>query len=399
MKELFSRYSDQEALRIARLIGEYINGTISHNDHVKLDDWVAESDENMELFLKLTDEKNIAEAKQWIAGIDTEKALRAAEARINFEKLKRKSLWQRSVPYGIAAVVIIAAGLIVLKPFQKKPAKEIVESTSGEIIPGTDKAVLILNDGKEVGLGMATNKEIAVQGTTTISDAGGELTYSSATIVLEELYNTVRVPNGGQYKLILADGSKVWLNSGSSIRFPVSFHGIARTVSMTGEAYFEVTKDSSKPFFVSVGDTKIEVLGTKFNVSAYLDEPVIKTTLAEGKLRVTSPSGSLLLAPLEESERDSTGHLRKYTTTTEEALAWKDGLFYYKNEPIETIMRGIARWYDAQIEYRDKPGDHFNVELSRTEPVTNVLRLMELTNRVYFKIENKKIIVSKHKIS
>jgi len=397
MKEYFSNYSDQEAYRIARLIAGFLRGTLSKTEHLELDDWVAASDENMQLFERLTDEKNLEEAAKWMESVETEKALQEKKKEIVFNRPATSKPWLRFLPYAVAASVILVVGLIVFKPFggSKPDKKDSITTTPNDILPGGNKAILTLSDGKTIILDSAINGALTTQGNTSITKSDGQLEYGNSTTTEELLFNTISTPKGGQYKLTLSDGSKVWLNAASSINYPVSFNGSERSVTITGEAYFEVAKDATKPFKVKVHDALIEVLGTHFNVNAYSNEPVIRTTLAEGSVRVSTKASNAILAPGQEAQLNPQGEIKTIAANLEETLAWKDGQFLFKDAPIENIMRQVERWYDAEIVYENKPADHFNVELSRDVPVSKMLRFLELTNRVHFKIEKKKIVVSK----
>jgi ferric-dicitrate binding protein FerR (iron transport regulator) len=198
----------------------------------------------------------------------------------------------------------------------------------------------------------------------------------------------------------LADGTKVWLNAASSVRFPVAFTGKERKVEITGEAYFEVAKDKTKPFRVKANSSEIEVLGTHFNVNAYDDEASIKTTLLEGKVKISVPvsgrkSSYKSLFPGEQAEISKDGKIKvKGHADTEEAVAWMNGHFQFKSADIKTVLRQIARWYDVEIEYRGNIDLHFTGQLTRNENVSKVLNELMLTGEVHFKIDGRKIIVS-----
>jgi transmembrane sensor len=397
MKEIFSNYSDQEAYRIARLIAGFIRGTLSKTEHIELDDWVAASDENMQLFERLTDEKNLEQAAKWMESVETEKALQEKKKNMVFNRPATGKLWLRLLPYTVAASVIIVVGLIVFKPFSgnKSDNNNSVTTVPNDILPGGNKAVLTLADGRNVALDSAANGALATQGNTSITKSDGQLEYANATANGELLYNTISTPKGGQYRVTLSDGSKVWLNTASSIYYPVAFAGNERTVIITGEAYFEVAKDVAKPFKVKVNDAVVEVLGTHFNINAYDDEPVLRTTLMEGSVKVSKGNSGTVLMPGQEAQINTIGEIKTAAANNEQTLAWKNGSFLFKDAPIENIMRQIARWYDAEIVYEAKPADHFNADVSREMPVSKLLHYLELTNRVHFKIENKKIIVMK----
>ena len=394
MKEYFPNYSDQEAQRIARLIAGFIRGTLSRNEQLELDEWVAASDENMQLFERLTDEKNIEAATKWMEAVDTEKALEKKKERMVFNKAATGRIWLRLLPYAVAASVIIVFGLLYFKPFADKGSKpEIVKENNSDILPGSDRATLTLEDGKVIVLD-SKGSDTSINDQVRILQQQGEVVYNNQTMDNRIAYHTLTIPRKGQYKLTLSDGTKVWLNAESSIRYPVSFSGNERKVFVTGETYFEVAKDKSKPFRAVADDVMVEALGTSFNINAYSNEPFMSATLVEGSVLVSNGKTDNILKPGQQAQLSATD-FSIINVETSEAIAWKDNQFRFANTPLDVIMRQVERWYDAEVVYESKPADHFNAEISRDVPVSKLLHYLELTNRVHFKIEDKKIIVMK----
>lgn len=269
------------------------------------------------------------------------------------------------------------------------------------IPPGGNKAILTLADGSEISLSDAENGALAKQsGINIIKTAEGQLTYDVSTSnKASEGQNKIATPRGGQYQINLPDGTKVWLNAASSLKFPLTFTGLKnRIVELSGEAYFEVTKNKHQPFKVLTaagsdqgGRTQvIEVLGTHFNVNSYADEESTKTTLLEGSIRLNN---ELTLKPGEQSIF-ANDHFHVRPVDTEEMIAWKKGYFMFANEDIRSIMRKISRWYDLEISYQGKPTDNtFIGTVSRFKEVSEVLNILELTKTVHFKIEGRRITV------
>jgi ferric-dicitrate binding protein FerR (iron transport regulator) len=214
------------------------------------------------------------------------------------------------------------------------------------------------------------------------ADRGGD---DNATV-----YNTISAPRGGQFSFVLEDGTRVWLNAGSSIRFPTNFSGDRREVEMTGEAYFEVAHQDKLPFIVHAGERQIEDIGTHFNVNAYPDEPEMKTTLIEGSVKI----GNVVLRPGEQLGLDSIGRERLVShADIEEAMAWKNGLFVFNGADIETVMRSIERWYDVSIVYEAGKDSHrFTGQISRTSKASEALEILA-TSGYHFKIQGKIITV------
>lgn len=268
--------------------------------------------------------------------------------------------------------------------------------TVPKIIPGGDKATLTLANGQKVILDQASNGNLAVQGGIKIIKLdNGLLSYQGQSATGAIAYNTLTTPRGGQFQLELPDGSHVWLNSASSLRYPTTFTGNSREVELDGEAYFEVSENKLKPFKVKTSDVSVQVLGTGFNVMAYQDDAIIKTTLVHGSVRVASGSQQLVIKPGQQA--NLTSGARQFTLTEpdmEEVLAWKEGKFRFTNTPVQAIMRQIARWYDIKVIYK---GDISDVALSgfisRRDDVEKLLDIFRATERVRFLTEGKSITV------
>ena len=393
MDEHFDKYSDEEAYRVAYLIAGYIRETLSETEHNELDVWVAASDENMLLFERLTDEKNREGAIQWIERRNTSAALENVKEKIAFTKEGKGRGLRKIISYAIAASVLIIMGLWIYSSFiyKKENSSVIVENLPADILPGSDKATLTLEDGTILLLDKKL-KDTSINGQIKILQENGEIAYSGQAIADPTAYHTLTIPRKGHYKLLLPDGTKVWLNAASSIRYPIAFSGTERKVFVTGEAYFEVAKDKTKPFRVVANDLVVEALGTAFNVNAYADEPYISTTLLEGSVLITKGNTENVLKPGQQARVAGT-EFSIINAAGGEVTAWKNNQFKFTDLPLDVIMRQIERWYDAEIIYENKPADHFNAEISRDVPVSKLLHILELTNRVHFNIEGNKIIV------
>jgi transmembrane sensor len=264
-----------------------------------------------------------------------------------------------------------------------------------DVSPGGNKATLTLADGSTIVLDEAQNGTLAQQGNSKIIKLDGKLSYDPINKNQKEVvYNTISTPNGGQYQLELADGSLVWLNATSSIHFPTAFAGKERRIEITGEAYFEIAKNREMPFVVAINGAEIQVLGTHFNINAYSDEDNIKTTLLEGSIKFVSGDNSSTLRPGQQSQLAKNGTIKLANdVNVDEVVAWKNGLFAFENASIETVMRLFSRWYDVQIEYRGKTDDLFIAEMRRNIKLSDALKALELTGKVRFDIDGKKIIV------
>jgi transmembrane sensor len=265
------------------------------------------------------------------------------------------------------------------------------------ILPGRNRAMLTTADGNSIILDSIQNGMLTKLGHTNVKKQDGLLIYKASAVFngdTQVSYNTLSTPRGGQYQIILSDGSKVWLNAASSIRFPTVFSGKLREVTLTGEAYFEVAKNKEKPFQVKVGDMKIAVLGTHFNVNAYEDEAEIKTSLLEGSVRINNGNGSGVLQPGQQAVvNNKSDQIKTGNVDLKEVMAWKNGLFRFEGADITTIMREIGRWYDVEIVYTGKvPNHHFVGKINRNVELSEVLRILELSN-VKFSVAGNKIIV------
>jgi transmembrane sensor len=311
-------------------------------------------------------------------------------------------------PVRVAAAVLfffIISGSIYLF-FGKKNIQNTVAVTNkikeykNDIAPGGNKAVLTLADGSTIILDSLHNGLLAQQGNTQILkvDAGAlayNSKYSNAKNKTEVEYNVLTTPRGGEYQITLPDGTKVWLNAASSLRFPTSFTDKQRVVELTGEAYFEVVKNASMPFHVKVNNIDVEDLGTHFNIMAYENEQGIKTTLLEGKVSVTKNGVTKNLVPGKQAiTNDQTQTIDVTNANVEQAVAWKDGYFRFKETNIHELMREVERWYDVDVEFKTQGHDQdYTGIVPRTQNVSGLLHTLELTGTVHFEIEGRKIIV------
>jgi len=316
----------------------------------------------------------------------------------------------------VVILVFIVFSIFVFK--DNKPANEInqvVEMVStldkplykNDIKPGGNRAVLILSDGSKILLDKVSEGTLTRQGGITIVKLDrGKLACNtqgkSENPSNADLYNTLTTPCGGQYNITLPDGTSVWLNASTTLRFPVSFTGKERKVEITGEAYFEVSKNLSIPFIVVAGNSRIKVLGTHFNVMAYPEDKIIRTTLLEGSVEVlpkdSTSSGVensvVTLQPGQQAQLSKDNVMTVVEADIQEVIAWKNGYFIFNNENIESIMLKISRWYDVKVKYElDTENKNFTGNISRSQNVSEVLSMLELTEAVRFKIENKTITV------
>jgi len=310
--------------------------------------------------------------------------------------LPSRSGWIR---YAVAASILlfISVGAYFFIRNNHK-ADNFAANTYKGIVPGTNKATLTLANGTTISLDDANNGQIAKQaGVKITKTANGQIVYQAeATGQEQAVQNTVTTPKGGQYKIILPDGTNVWLNAASSITYPTVFKGADREVTLNGEGYFEVAKNKAMPFRVKSALQTVEVLGTHFNINTYADEAQVKTTLLEGSVKVISAANSTLIVPGEQAviERDGNGAISKQQVNLDKEVAWKNGVFSFADEDIREVMRQVSRWYDIDVVYEgDMPREKFFGEISRSSNLADVFRILELNN-MKFVVEGKTVKVS-----
>jgi ferric-dicitrate binding protein FerR (iron transport regulator) len=279
--------------------------------------------------------------------------------------------------------------------FHHQPKKQIARVH--DIAPGGNKAILTLADGSMIDLRAAKNGKLAKQGDMVINkNADGQIVYANSENNASSQntgFNIATTPRGGQFQLVLADGTKVWLNAASSIKYPVVFNGNERKVELTGEAYFEVAHDKEKPFRVISNGQEVEVLGTHFNINAYHDEKSAKTTLLEGSVRISSEGKNKMLKPGEQAHFEN-GDILIADVDVNEVVAWKNGFFQFKDDNIRDIMRQLGRWYDVDIKYEGNlPDREFSGTLSRNANLSQMLDILSF-KKIHFRIEGKTIIVT-----
>ncbi|MBO9154780.1 FecR family protein [Chitinophaga sp. GCM10012297] len=310
--------------------------------------------------------------------------------------VRRMPLYRRWWAAASVLLLLFAGGYFLLKPGHSSTPDIAVAPPPVDIMPGKKGAVLTLADGREVVLDSLGNGIIANQnGTQAVLD-NGKLAYNDAGESSGEIqYNKTTTPRGRQFRLQLPDGTLVWLNAESSIRYPTAFEGSDRKVEITGEAYFEVAKNVQKPFLVSINNqTEVEVLGTHFNVNAYPNENSRNTTLFEGAVRVYGKNGPAVLKPGQQAQVTATGDLAVVNgTDLDKAIAWKNGVFNFRGSTLEEVMRQLARWYDIEIIYEGKvPSRRFNGEIGMDLSLAQVLKGLSVM-QVNFRIEEGKRLV------
>lgn len=393
-----------EAERIEYLTKNFFAGNCTEAEKLELSSWVNQNpdDERIASLLETSwqdfvpkIEMSEKSSDRILSSILSEKE-EAAFDDFSSTQIGTRSLWPK---IAAAAVLILGFGLYFLIGSQKEQ-KQAQDSTSkttySDLPPGGNKAVLTLGDGSNIVLDNAGNGNLATQGNTNIlKSKNGELVYKNGNQVNEAVvFNSLTTPKGGQYHIVLPDGSKVWLNAASSLRFPTVFTGNERRVEITGEVYFEIAHNAKMPFIVKANDTEVAVLGTHFNVMAYTDEKFLRTTLLEGSVRVSKGGKFALLTPGQQARLNSNGINVLSNVNIDQEMAWKNGFFQFEDDNLETIMRQVSRWYDVDVAYEGSVSrERFTGRLPRNANISKVLKILSLSGLKY-KIEGKTITVT-----
>ena len=389
--------------RLEYLFNRYVQSSCSAKEEEELMELIAQSG-NQESLKKLIDglienTGSEMELNDQVADSILKNILKKDEGLVIPVKTKNNGfrLWMR-----VAAMAILFLGAASAYWMINKKAGSQSQLVAGNkkhaaITPGGNKAILTTSDGGTIVLDSIQNGTITHKGATQISKQGGMLIYnvsSQTPAGTPVVYNTLTTPKGGQYQVVLPDGSKVWLNAASSLHFPSAFPGRDRVVELTGEAYFEVAKNKKKPFHVRVGNMSVNVLGTHFNVNAYADENAIKTSLLEGKVKIIRGNTSGILKPGQQGVlNNNEDKIEINNANLEEVMAWKNGIFQFEGAGITSIMKEIGRWYNVEIVYAGKiPVRRFEGKISRDSQLSEVLRILELSN-IKFSVVGNNIIV------
>jgi len=375
------------------LMAQFISGEITPEDKKILAAMLDNPQYSEELNAILRENYDTTEIPS-ISPEVTKKFIKELRDKMNTsEKTKKSSVinlfnWQK---IAVAASILLVMGLGTLFLVQNGNQSPVVATPrlADDKEPGKTGAILTLSNGSKIVLDSVGNGLLTNQNNTTVSKKNGGLVYKAGSDA-QTVYNTMTTPRARQYNLELSDGTKVWLNASSSITFPTSFATNERKVILTGEAYFEVAKDKARPFRVSVNDMQINVLGTHFNVNAYDDEAAVNTTLLEGSVLLTEKGKKVLLKPGQQAQKQKSGAIIvNDNVNLDEVMGWKNGVFYFDNASIQTVLRQLSRWYDVDVVFeKGVPTRTFEGEIQRNLQLSQVLKILE-KNKVHFKIDGK----------
>ena len=377
---------DHHKKDLQKIIKRYVAGNASEEEIVFIEHYYHYLDKVEIQSIKNDDQKLVVEEENFKIILNNISSAKAS---------KKLSIYR----YAVAAVVLLSVMggslFLVLNSSIEKAKIQSVKNKPLDILPGTTKAVLTLGDGSRVVLDEKTASNLSDRDGLKISKTNnGQLVYT--VVALKELQNkviatnTIQTPKGGQYQIILPDGSKVWLNAASSLTYPEIFVGKERKVKLTGEAYFEVAKNKNMPFIVNTQSQNVEVLGTHFNINSYMDEQTIKTTLLEGSVKVSNNQFIQILKPGDQAimNASTNGAIKLvHSVDTDDATAWKNGQFSFNNASLKAILNQLERWYDVKIDYTALPQKRYNGMVPKKANLSQVLNMLELTGNIKFEIE------------
>lgn len=385
---------------IAQLLDRFRSGKCTPEEELVLKAWLHQY--NMEDSTNLSDDDFLNARENMLKAIDVVRFPGITKGRT----AKTVKLWPR-IAAAASIVIVFGAALFYYTVKNRGKEESDIIKYANDIAPGNNGAVLTLANGKHILINDALTGKIASESGVSISkNADGRIIYEiTGDNPDSTAYNTLSTLRGQQYQVRLPDGTLVFLNAASSLKYPASFGRLKkRAVELSGEAYFEVAKDKSHPFIVKTARQEVEVLGTHFNINSYSDEPATKTTLLEGSVLVSTlgdqrfssliRNHSSILTPGEQSVSMPSGDINIQTADIQEALAWKEGNFVFKGEKIESLMRKIAYWYDVEVVYEGpKTTVGFRGKVSRSRKISAVLEMLELTGSVHFKVDGRRVTV------
>ncbi|SFE35201.1 FecR family protein [Chitinophaga sp. CF118] len=353
---------DEQAIKV--LLDKYKEGRATEEELALLESWYLSYEEQGPSELSMNDRLKAVD-KVWL--------------KLEGHKTRTIRAWPR-IAAAAAILILFSVGMIYFY------GRHETVTVKQDVAPGSNKAILTLTNGKTINLSNLKTGVVINTSALTYND-GTRITDDSKTSSLQQMI--LHTPKGGTYQIVLPDGTRVWLNAASTLKFPATFATQKeRKVALNGEAYFEVALNAKQPFRVDTKSQQVEVLGTHFNINAYDEEMTAKTTLLEGSIRV----GALLLKPGEQA----VGAVKVTDVDIDEIVGWKNGYFVFENEQLPSIMRKIARWYDVDVVFKgDIPADEFGGRVTRFVNLSQVLKKLELTNKVHFKINGRTVTVTK----
>lgn len=385
----------------SKLIAKKITGRLTEQEKELFDHWINSSQQNQEFYKKVKDNHNFLARNEQFENVNTKRAWEEFSTKLKIRK--RSNTITIFFKYAAAILFPVLIGVTTYYYTNRQVEQKNNTVQVADIKPGSRNAVLVLDDGNKIDLDKQEVARLKEADGTIISQVNDELNYvdGKSDKSKKNLQNTLVIPRGGEYSLVLSDGTKVFLNSMSKLVYPVRFSGENREVTLEGEAYFEVHKDELHPFVVSVNGIQINVLGTKFNVNAYQDEQQIYTTLVEGKVRVNSRNqheSEWLLHPDQQAIFDkSNAEVIIRNVDAKQFMQWTTGTYTFTNQSLEEIMKSLSRWYDFTYSFRDESLKTLRFEggLNKYESIEPILDIIKRTGKVKYEIAGKEIIFKK----
>ncbi len=390
--------------RTAYLISGFINRTLDMDEEEELDRWILADETNMALFEYLTDDDHVNSFLHFMEDRDVEQRLAASKLRLHFRKeTDPRRAWRYAAAACFAGLAGVGIYYALRSDHEAVAEKGQPVVVSVDIGPATEQASLTLEDGSVILLGQ--HEDTLINGRLRIVNGSIDYTGMADGTSLDSRgenggrqsqglqYNELSIPRKGFYKLTLPDESQVWLNASSSIRYPVAFNGNERRVRVTGETYFEVAKDASKPFIVETGQQEIRALGTQFDVDNYLEDSSLKATLVEGSIEVSGNGWKQRMKPSQQITVQERGRKMIRNIDPDLVLAWTRNEFSFKDAPIREVMRQVERWYDVHVTFKDPVSTRINGMAKRNLPLSKLLHTIEQMGSVSFQIDNDQILV------
>lgn len=380
----------------SELIIRFLKNDLSDAQKEEFNLWLSASPQNKALVESFRNTESVQREINYIDAVDVNQGWENISKQITPAPVTT-FVWNSILRYSAAAVLILAIGLGIYTYTAKNPVHASAQTTKVEdIMPGSHKAVLNMADGSSIDLGNSSLSLVGSRGKLALYAKKGVL-YFGMDGKRNHIngYNVLKTPRSGEYRMVLPDGTKVWLNAVSSLRFPTSFNKTERRVELTGEAYFEVTPNKNLPFKVAFNKTEVEVLGTHFNISSFGGRS--KTTLVEGSVKITESGKQEVLKPGEEATVTD-GTVAVQMTDTYKSIAWKEGAFYFKEDLMTDIMNQLFRWYDVEIVYKGKPDlKRYSGNIRRQATLNQVLEMLNAVSGTKFSLEGRTVTVDFNK--
>lgn len=380
---------------IAELLSKKVKNQISSEEEEVLQDWLKEKEENTALFAKISGNQHLLNQQEIYQLFDKQEAWSSLEQGLFPSKVIRLN-HRRFLRYAASIALPLMIGIVYYFMIYAVPTP--LSAIDEFIKPGEQKATLVLSNGVALDLEKEDIQLKIEEGKAEIVNQNNELTYTPLDTVIVSpvtIYNELITPRGGSYNVTLADGTKVWLNAASTLKFPVAFTDSTRQIYLEGEAFFEVAHNG-KPFIVNSGDMNVEVLGTSFNISAYLNEEDSKTTLVEGSIKLTIPEVSRILVPNQQAIHSSHKKgMTIQTVNTSRYTSWLNGKIEFSNENLDVVMKRLARWYDFSYSFENPAARnyHFSGRIENSQPLSSILEMLQKTTDVKLEIEDQTIVI------